>query len=265
MKRLLTILSLIIFSTLAVKAQGDLDEQQKLFYHNERTFSLSLNSNGFGAGYREGKRLDYLNKRIAEIELSVLKHPKEIKLSNPYVQAGNSFVFGKLNSTYAFRAGIGHQHEIFKKEDLGGIAIRYFFTGGPSLVMSKPIYYNVLYPVGGTSYEIKQEKFNIDIHQPTDIYSKAGFFQGLNESSFIPGLYARGGFNFEYSKEDRVIHAIELGAYFEGYPKRVPIMASDDNRALFLTLFVTYRLGVVVDPFEPGTKKFQSIFFRGQK
>ena len=45
------------------------------------------------------------------------------------------FVFGKLNSTFYLRAGIGHQHELFKKADLGGIAIRYFYSAGPVLAI----------------------------------------------------------------------------------------------------------------------------------
>lgn len=265
MNKLLSIALLLVLTLLTVKAQGDLNEQQKVFFRNERTFSLSLNSNGYGIGYREGKRVDFLNKKIVEIELNVMKHPKEIKLASPYLQSGSSFVFGKLNNTFSLRGGLGQQHEIFKKADLGGVAIRYFYSGGPSLVLSKPIYYNVIYAVGGITYELRRETFNIDIHHPSDIYSKASFFQGIDETKITPGLYAKGGFNFEYSKEDKIIHAIELGAILEGYTRKIPIMASEDNNALFFTLFVTYRMGIVIDPLNPGSVKFQNLFFRKQK
>ena len=97
--------------------------------------------------YREAKRKDYLNKRLLEIDFGTLKHPKEYKISNAYYQGYKSFVFGKLNSVFFLRAGIGHQHEIFQKADLGGIAIRWFYSGGPVLAFYKPIYYMVLYPI----------------------------------------------------------------------------------------------------------------------
>ncbi len=42
----------------------------------------------------------------------------------------------------------------------------------------------------------------------------------------MPGLYGKGGFNFEYSKEDKVIHAIEVGAQINAFLKEIPIMAS---------------------------------------
>ncbi len=265
MKKLLSISLLIVLTQLTVRAQGDLEDQQKVFYRNERTFSFSLISNGYSIGYREGKRLNFLNKQLVDFEINAIKHPKELKLSNPYVQAGNSFVYGKINNTFSLRGGLGHQHEIFKKADLGGIAIRYFYIGGPSLVFSKPIYYNVYYPVGGVTYELKQEKFDVNIHQPSDIFGKVSFFKGINETKVTPGAYIKGGFNFEYSKEDKIIHAIELGATLEGYSRKLPIMASEDNKAFFLTLFVSYRMGIVVDPLNPGSTRIQSLFFRRQK
>ncbi|MEZ5011308.1 MAG: hypothetical protein R2744_06805 [Bacteroidales bacterium] len=72
--------------------------------------------------------------------------------------SGSSFIYGKINNVFSLRAGIGHQHELFRKQDLGGVAIRYFYSGGPVLVFTKPIHYNVLYPSIGGTYEIRQGK-----------------------------------------------------------------------------------------------------------
>ena len=145
MKKLLIIAVIYSIGTLVARGQGELDEQQKIFFRNEKTIALLLNTDGYALSYREGKRIDYLNKRLFEIDLGTFRHPKEIKLSNPYYQTPGTFVFGKLNSVIFIRAGIGHQHEIFKKADLGGIAIRYFYSGGPVLSMYKPIYYKILH------------------------------------------------------------------------------------------------------------------------
>ena len=261
MKKLLTIL-FIVAVTHSLFAQGEIDDQEKIFYRNERTVGLSLNSNGLGISYREGKRLDFLNKRIVDIDFNIIKHPKEIKLSNPYVQAGGSFIFGKKNELYSLRGSIGHQHEIFKKMDLGGVAIRYFYSGAASLALAKPIYYNVLYYTPGNTYQIKQEKFSDDIHDPTYIYNRASYFKGMSEIKVYPGLFVKGGFNFEYSKEDKVIHSLELGTAFEAYTNKLPIMATTDNRAFYLTLFVSYRIGIVIDPLNPEATRIPTLFFR---
>ena len=81
---------------------------------------------------------------------------------------------------------------------------------------------------------------------------KASFFKGFDEIKLYPGLYARSGFSFEYSKNDRVTHAIEVGASFHAFAKTIPIMASEDNKQFFPAIFVSYRIGMILDPLNPG-------------
>jgi hypothetical protein len=259
MKKLLIMVVVHLYGAAMLFGQGELDEQQKVFFRNERSYSILLNSDGLGLSYREAKRNDYLNKRLFEVDFGTLKHPKEYKMSNPYSTGTGTYVFGKLNSAFYLRAGIGRQHEIFKKEDLGGIAIRYFWTAGPALVAYKPIYYQVVSWLTTTDYIIEEKKFDIAIHSITDILSKASFFKGLNETKVLPGLYAKGGFNFEYSKEDKVIHAIECGAQINAFAGKIPIMASPDNKAIFFSLFVSYRFGVIIDPLHPEDTKLSNL------
>jgi len=265
MKKLLIIALPGLLGTVSLHAQGDLNEQQKVFLRNERSFAVLLNSDGIGISYREGKRIDYLNKRFFEIDAGTLKHPKEYKISNPYTQGTGTFVFGKLNSAFFLRGGLGRQHEIFKKADLGGIAIRYLYSAGPVIALYKPIYYKVLYPVSLNLYDIKEEKFEVSIHDPSDIYSRASFTKGLSETKALPGLYAKGSFNFEYSRQDKVIHAIEVGAQINAFPKKIPIMSSPDNKAIFFSLFVSYRFGVIIDPLHPEDTKLSNLFKRKKK
>ena len=261
MKKLLITAVLFIIGINRILAQGELIEEQKVFYRNEKTFGILLNTDGYGLSYREGKRLDFLNKRLFEIGFGVLKHPKEVRLTNPYYQNAKSFVFGKLNSVFYLRGGIGNQHEIFSKQDQGGVSIRYFYSGGLSLAFSKPIYYKVLY-FTANSYETKDEKFEVSIHQPGDVLSRSSFTKGLNETKVLPGIYALGGFNFEYSKEDKVIHAVELGLSVNAYPKKLEIMSTTDNKAVFLSVFVSYRIGLIIDPQDPESNRLKTIFIR---
>jgi hypothetical protein len=264
-KKLLISVVIILYGATLLYAQGELDAQQKVFFRNERSFAILISSDGIGLSYREAKRINFLNKRLIEIDAGTLKHPKEYKRSNPYYQNTGTFVFGKLNSVGYLRGGIGRQHELFNKADLGGIAIRYFYSGGPVIALYKPIYYNVLYAVSLYEAELKEEKFDVSIHAPEDIYSKARFTKGLDEIKVLPGLYAKGGFNFEYSKEDKVIHAIEVGVQVNAFPKRIPIMATTDNKAIFFSLFVSYRFGVIIDPLNPESSKLSNLFKKRKK
>ncbi|HAM09592.1 MAG: hypothetical protein A2X04_11630 [Bacteroidetes bacterium GWF2_41_9] len=261
MKKLLILAVTFNLWALSLYGQGDLNEQQKVFFRNEKSFGIQLNTDGIGFNFRTAKRTDYLNKNIIEYEIGTLKHPKEYKLSNPYTQ-GTSFIFGKLNFPLYIRASIGRQHELYKKADLGGVAIRYFYSGGPALAVYKPIYYKVIYPVSLTEYLIREEKFNTSIAVRQEIWGRAAFTKGISETKVMPGIYAKTGFNFEYSKEDKVIHAIEIGATLSAYLKEIPIMASPDNKSIFFSLFVSYRFGIVVNPLDPESNKVFNIFRR---
>jgi len=261
-KKLLIIATTFLCVAYSLNAQGELDEQQRIFFRNERSFAVLLNSDGLGVSYRGAKRIDYLNKRLLEIEAGTLKHPKEYRLSKPYTQATGTFVFGKLNTVFYLRGSIGHQHELYKKEDLGGIAVRYFYSAGPVLGIYKPIYYKVLYLISSTEFELKEEKFSTSLALPQDIYSRASFTKGLDETKVLPGLFAKAGFNFEYSKEDKIIHAIEVGAQVNAFPKKIPIMASTDNKTVFFSLFISYRFGMIMDPLHPESNKLSNIFKR---
>jgi hypothetical protein len=263
MKKLLIPAVIMIFGGISLYAQGELNEQQKVFFRNERSFGILLNTNGIGVSYREAKRIDYRNKRLLEIDGGTLKNPKEYKQQSVYTQGG-SYIFGKLNSTFYIRAGLGHQHELFKKADLGGIAVRYFFSAGPVLAIYKPVYYKVLYPITGSpnEYDVKVEKFDQSLTTANEIYSRASFFKGFNESKVMPGVYGKAGFNFEYSKEDKIIHAIELGGQVNAFPVKIPIMAVAPNKAVFFSLFVSYRFGLILDPLDPESNKLSNIFKR---
>jgi len=107
-----------------------------------------------------------------------------------------------------------------------------------------------------------EEKLDIKKHEPSMIYSKSSFTKGFNELKLLPGIYGKGGFNFEYSKQDKVIHAIEAGAQINIFPKKIPIMSTTSNKAIFMSLFVSYRFGVILDPLNPESNKFSNIFRR---
>jgi hypothetical protein len=250
MKKLLIIVIIFTAYVAAVNAQGELDEQQKVFFRNERSFAILLNTDGFGASFRAAKRIDFLNKRLIEIDAGILRSSKEYRQRNMYAQGG-SFTFGKMNQAIYLRGGIGHQHELFSKEDFGGIAIRYFYSAGPALSLYKPIYYVVIYPISGNLVDLRKQKFESSIVMPSEIYSKAPFTKGLNETKVVPGVYAKAGLNFEYSKQDKVIHAIEIGGQVNAFPKEIPIMAVYPNKKIFFSLFLSYRFGMILDPLHP--------------
>jgi hypothetical protein len=249
LKNYILIFLLISLCQIAV-GQGDIDNQEKLIFQNERSVSLSLNSNGFGAGYRFGKRKTYLTKKLYDIEIAYIKHPKEAKVAPDVIGYSTSrrYVPGKLNLFVNIRPSMGFQREIFSKEDRGSIAIKYYYGAGPSLGITKPIY--LTYIIGDvTSYYTIEQKYTPNQQQQYGygIAGRASFWKGLDELAFYPGVHANLGFSFEYSPLNRLLNAIDVSATFDAFYKKIPIMASKYNSQFFFTLSVAYRFGWVVD------------------
>ncbi len=245
--RYVLILLILLIAVNKANAQGEIADQPAIFYRNEISPGLSLFSNGAGASFRYGKRLNARKKRIYEVGIAGIKHPKEVRISNPYYN-NKGFVFGKLNSFFTLNGGIGAQKELYKKSDKGGISIRRFHSFGPSIGLLKPVYYEVFH-AGGSGpgdYYLETEKFDPSTHQG-NIYGKASFFKGFKEISLTPGGYFRFGFSFEYSREDIVLHALEAGFQVEAFLKEPDIMSIEKNNHVFLSLFVSYRFGKIID------------------
>jgi hypothetical protein len=234
---------LISFSCSIGFSQGELDEQEKIFYRNERTFAGLLNSNGIGANFRYAKRIDGFRKTLYEAEINYLKHPKEKRIT--ITETNRSIIYGKLNSVFTIKGAIGNQKELFQKRDLGSISIRRFFNIGTSLAFLKPVYYEY-YVNNGYEYDkFLGHGFPI---------GRAPFTMGFNELSVSPGLYGKFGFTFEYSRIDEIFHALEIGIAFDAYVRQINIMSVPTESILYLlpdnhfipTLFISYRFGKVI-------------------
>lgn len=232
--------------TLALFSQGEIDEQEKIFYRNERTYAFLLNSNGFGGSYRYAKRIDGFRKTLYEAEINYIKHPKEKRINLSY--SNRSIIYGKLNSVLNIKGAIGNQKEIFQKRDLGGISIRRFYNFGVSVALLKPVYFEFFDDVKGEAFYGKFNEHNIFI-------GRAPYWMGIKELSVSPGAYAKFGYSFEYSRVDVVYHALEIGIALDAYVLPVKIMDTVSEKVFFAlpenhffpTLFISYRFGKVIN------------------
>lgn len=203
-----------------------------------------IHTSGFGLGYRSGKHITGYKKRMFEIELTGMKHPKEIRTVNPYFENSKSYIYGKENSFLLVRAGIGKQKIINSKPYWGGVELRYFYYGGLSLGLLKPVYLYILHETSTPyQYNLSIEKYDPDKHFAENIFGRASYFQGFNKLKPMPGLYFKTGVNFEYGAYDESIKAIEAGVALDVYSKSVPIMAFVKNRNYFVSLYLSFHFG----------------------
>ena len=226
-----------LFFSVQLFAQGEIDNEKKVFFRNEKTWAFFFFSNGWGGNYRYAKRINASKKFIWEADINYIRHPKEFKVTVDQYTLSR-FVYGKMNVAMELRGSAGFQKELFRKMDKGGVAIRFIYSGGPTLVLLKPIYYQVAYPDG-----YREEKF--DITKTQYIYGRASFFKGFSEMGFDPGVFLKGTFSFEFSKKDTRINAIEVGATASAFLNEVEIMATQNSRFLF-NIFISYRFGKII-------------------
>jgi hypothetical protein len=241
------IIVLLVFflSLFVVKsfAQGDLDEQKKIFFRNEKTYALNLNTNGFGFDYRFAKRKNASRKFIYDGDINIMKHQKEYKQYNPWSYSLTRFAYGKTNSVFNIRFGVGQEFEIFKKLDKNSVSVRLFYAGGFTSAFLKPIYYQILV----NEYTV-DKKFDTSV-PALYIMGRSPYSMGISETKIIPGAYVKTGFGFEFSQNDNRVSMIEAGITLELYPKTVEIMATETNKLFFPTLYISYRFGKVISDF----------------
>lgn len=236
--RVIISIGVFILLSLNLYSQGEINDESTALFRNERTFYILLNNNGAGFGYSYGKMINIRFKKQWHFEAVRIKDAKEYKISRS--SNYRRFVYGKQNDFFAFRAGYGFLHKQFLKKDMGGIEIRYFYNAGLSLGVKKPMYYYVF------ADTITIAKFDDNFH--SDVIGGASYFKGLDEISFIPGAYAKIGTSFEFSKKDLAINALEAGLIFDVFPQKINIMANNSNNRYFLSLFLSYRFGMVINP-----------------
>lgn len=233
-------------------AQGELDQQETVFYNDEKTWSAIVGTAGWGVNYRQGRRINAFKKRLWAIDMVGLNHPKELSLQNPWSPT-TFFVYGKLNSLVNFRASYGMQKQLFRKVDKGGVYVNWFYLGGVSLVWLKPIYYEI-YDQRQT--DTQERKFDLDSFPNTDfILGRASYFKGFSESTFVPGLFATTGLSFDYSRNNKRIFAIEVGASVDVFAKKLELLAGEDNPMFFFQLYAGIRFGKIVDRMKVRLKK----------
>lgn len=214
------------------------------YYHDvtlkEWDFELSVNTSGFCVGFQHGRTPDILNKHYWEVEFLYNQHPKSVRSINTVYEGVRPFRYGQLYTLFFLRGGYGYQRTLHQKPYWGGVKVSYNLSGGASLGLGIPTYLEVLNYNTGFS-EIT--RYDPDVHNLNNILGGAGMFAGILHTTVRPGFYAKTGFNFEFSRNDYRLHALEVGLCIDMVFPFIQQMAFNDPKKVYLAGYLTYQVG----------------------
>jgi len=245
------ILLIVLISAIPAFAQIDEDYSSgfdsigdNVLFRREMNGAFILHTNGWGLEYRIGKNRSIFNKTMLEFDLVEYKHSKEIKSINQYYTNTKSYIYGKLNTVYLLRAGIGEQRLLNRKPYTGGVELRLFYMGGLTAALAKPVYLNILqWDTTDTRLLLVTEKYNPEKHFPDNIYGRGPFLKGFDQIKPYPGLYTKLGLGIEFGNINQSTKLVEVGAVLDYFLKPVPIMAHQKADQFFLTLYLSFGIG----------------------
>jgi hypothetical protein len=221
------------------------EEEKPVLMKHEFSGGVTLHSSGWGLDFRRGRNVTGYLKRMYEIELTGLKHEKEIKSVNPFFENAKSYVYGKMNTLTVLRLGYGFQKIITGKGDRGGVELRLNYMGGFGAGLVKPVYLDILYPTNVLpfEFEVVTERYDPGLHFVDNIYGRSGITRGLDEIKFYPGIYSKLGLSYEVGNEWDRIFSIETGILLDAFLDKIPIMALTDNKQFYPNFYITILFG----------------------
>jgi len=251
------ILSLFFAACFAAAAwsQGFTPPEEKvgIIYNRETTFNMKMTTNrGFIPGLEFGRLRTYYKTTYYHISLGELKHPKEQRQSaDPLLSRSfRPFVFGKQNNFFVARGGWGVKRYYSEKAKHKGVAVGISYAFGPSLGLLKPYYLAICYPDPDRPGDCRifHEKYSAEnaslfLDENGRIKGASPFTRGFGELGFLPGANASIAFHLDWGAFDEFVKALEIGAMLDVFPKRVPILVSEENNQVFLNFFVNLQLG----------------------
>lgn len=224
-----------------------LNEEVRFVYRREFSGGGTISNRGFSGILRYAIIPQNFYKIVLETELANIKHPKEYKISNPYFNNSKLYVYGKENSFFCLRTGVGTNFLIYDRAPKDGVEISSTFMTGVSWGILKPIYLEIIKDSGNPfNPDLVSEKFDKYTHNESNILGYSGFGKGLDELKYQIGIYGKAGLNFDWSVKDDKIINLEAGTVIDQFFSPVPIMADFNNlknKSTFISLYATLTFG----------------------
>ncbi len=225
-----------------------MEDEGDLIFNKHNLFGIKLATDGYGLFFEHGKFINPKKTRILQFELNEKKSAKEKTYSTGDV-FGSSEVLYKMNNFYEFKASIGEERLIGGKGNKNGVRVSWLYTGGVSLGLIKPYYYNTAVIIDsfgdytdGPQMTIAQVLADTS-SQGIALNGAAGFTVGWGHLAIKPGLNAKTALRFDYGRYNTSITAIEAGVSAEFYFSKIAQVYNVPYKNFFFNGYVTIMFG----------------------
>jgi len=144
---------------------------------------------------------------------------------------------------YTFRFQYGRDLILFSKAPQQGVEIKAVFAAGPSLGIVAPYY--IERTVDNSIWTSRREQYNPSNpdHAYSNILGTGNLFEGISDSKIQLGGNIKAAINFELGFLKSQVTGFEVGVLVDSYFKKVELMPSSENKAIFPTVFFTMFYG----------------------
>jgi len=222
-----------------VNALLKMEEEGELVFRKQSVFGFKAATDGYGISYEIGKFRSNRVTRLLMFELNEKKHKKETKVSGDFNGFQfNSFIPGKMNNFFQFKAGLGQQRVIGGKGNKNGVAVMVVYAGGISLGLLKPYLLDV--ESNGQRFRSTYPKIYDSSYRET---GASGFTTGWKDLKVKPGVHAKVAARFDYGRFNETVTGLEVGATVEFYTDKIPQIYGSTPKQTFFNAYLSLLLG----------------------
>ncbi len=216
---------------------------RSVFYRYSGALGVAVHTQGIKITYQKAVYENIYGRKFWEIEFSTLKDIKQARV-NSYFGNTKHYYYGKLNNFNSLRLAYGIQKNVSEQGTKGAVNFFYKASAGVSIGILKPIYLQIVKNDSTVKSPTKEiEKYDIQKHNASNIWGRAGMFTGILGTKIYPGIHLNAALGMNFTSQPDNIREVVVGIQADLFYKKIPIMATYTTPPYFFTIYLQTYFG----------------------
>ncbi len=211
----------------------------------QRAYSgyVSFRTDGGGLGFRHERQKSIIWERGWSTEISFHHDPKEKKSVSIFSNASHGFPYGKLNRVFQWRTDYGIVRTLNHKPYWGGVSIGGYASGGIVMGITWPVCLKIWEMDESGDIILHTEAYHPEKHNLNNIYDGDSPFRGMKQMKLHPGLHLHSGLRMDFSNNEAISLALDVGINADVYIIPIEIMAYQKPDRFLINGYVNIAFG----------------------